>query len=49
MHEFNKAKRDKTLHGARSEQELKQQLADIEKAARNAIAEDRDAQPGNFL
>ncbi len=43
---FNKEKREKALHGASSERELKQQLEDIDKAARAALAEDRFANRG---
>jgi hypothetical protein len=38
---FHKKKRDEKLHGARSEKELHQQLAAIERAARDAMAQDR--------
>ena len=43
-----KKKREDKLHGARSEQDLKKQLAEIERAARGAIAEDR-VQSGNLF
>ena len=36
-----KKKRESKFHGARSEKELRLQLAEIEKAARSAVAEDR--------
>jgi len=36
-----KKKRESKFHGARSEKELRLQLAEIEKAARTAVAEDR--------
>ena len=36
-----KKKRESKFHGARSEKELKLQLAEIDKAARSAVAEDR--------
>ena len=36
-----KKKRESKYHGARSEKELRLQLAEIEKAARIAVAEDR--------
>ena len=36
-----KKKRESQFHGARSEKELRLQLAEIEKAARSAVAEDR--------
>lgn len=39
---FNKKKRDEKFHGARSEYDLKKQLADIEKAAQAAIDIDRE-------
>eukprot|EP01041_Mallomonas_annulata_P007167 gene7167-14590_t len=45
---FHKQKRDEKLHGARSEKELKQQLADIEKSAREAIQNDRLSSSGMF-
>lgn len=43
-----KQKRQEKLHGARSESELKQQLAEIEKAAKEAIAVDKTEQDGFF-
>jgi hypothetical protein len=43
-----KQKRMDKLHGARSESELKKQLADIEKAAKEAIAVDRTEHDGSF-
>lgn len=43
-----KQKRMDKLHGARSESDLKKQLADIERAAKEAIATDRAEQDGNF-
>ena len=46
---LNKQKRDEKLHGARSEVELKHQLAEIEKAAKEAIATDRAEQDGFFF
>jgi len=45
---LQKQKRQDKLHGARSEVELKQQLAEIEKAAKEAIAVDRAEQGGYF-
>jgi U1 zinc finger len=48
VEELNKKKREEKLHGARSEREIKQQLADIEKAAREAIANDRLENAGYF-
>ena len=45
---FHKQKRDEKLHGARSEKELKQQLDDIEKAARESILNDRLESSGIF-
>ena len=45
---FHKEKREKTLHGARSEKELKQQLKEIEKAANEAIQLDKLSNPGQF-
>lgn len=41
-------KRDGKLFGARSEKDLKQQLADIEKAAKAAVAQDRGQHQGMF-
>lgn len=41
MELFNKQKRDGKLHGARSELDLKRQLAEIERAAKEAVAADR--------
>jgi hypothetical protein len=43
-----KQKRLDKLHGARSESELKHQLAEIEKAAKEALSADRAEQDGNF-
>lgn len=43
-----KQKRDEKLHGARSEQDLKRQLAEIERAAREAVALDRTQDPAFF-
>jgi hypothetical protein len=40
-----KQKRKDTLHGARDEQELKQQLAAIERAALGAVQSDRLTNP----
>lgn len=48
LESYHKEKREKTLHGARSEHELKQQLRDIEKAAKDAIAVDRNEFDGQF-
>lgn len=48
VEEMQKQKRMDKLHGARSEAELKQQLADIEKAAKEAIASDRSQHDGLF-
>lgn len=45
---FHKEKREKQLHGARSERELQQQLADIEKAAAEALNADRSEHAGMF-
>lgn len=45
---FHKEKREKTLHGARSEKELKMQLIEIEKAANEAIKMDRIVNGGQF-
>ena len=45
---FHKQKRDEKLHGARSEKELKQQLDEIEKAAKQAIVNDRLESSGMF-
>mmetsp|Transcript_26612 Transcript_26612/g.39541 ORF Transcript_26612/g.39541 Transcript_26612/m.39541 type:complete len:395 (+) Transcript_26612:60-1244(+) len=45
---FHKKKRDEKLHGARSEQELTRQLAAINKAAQDAVAQDRAQMQGNF-
>ena len=41
VEEFHKKKREQKLYGARSEREVKDQLAEIERAAREAIAIDR--------
>ena len=46
---FLKQKRDEKLHGARSESELKHQLAEIDKAAKEAIAIDRSEHEGSFF
>ena len=46
---FMKQKRQDRLHGARSESELKQQLAEIEKAAKEAIDADRVELGGSFF
>jgi hypothetical protein len=45
---FNKKKREDKLFGAKSEHDLKQQLASIEKAALQAVAQDREELPGMF-
>lgn len=45
---FHKDKREKALHGARSERELKMQLLEIEKAANEAIQVDRMTSGGQF-
>jgi hypothetical protein len=45
----NKDKRSAQLHGLRSEQELHREVQAIERAARQAVAEDRDAYAGMFL
>lgn len=45
---FQKDKRDKTLHGARSERDLKNQLQEIEKAAKEALAQDQQTLQGHF-
>jgi ribosomal protein L9 len=38
---FHKKKRDEKLYGARSEREVQQQLAEIERAAQEALATDK--------
>jgi hypothetical protein len=43
LQRFNKEKREKALHGAHSEQDLRQTLYEIDKAARSAISADRAA------
>ena len=48
MDEFHKKKRNEKLFGARSEGEIKQQLADIERAAQEAVAADRLFEGGMF-
>jgi hypothetical protein len=40
LDKYHQTKREQTLHGARSERELKQQLANIEKAAKEAMQSD---------
>ena len=46
---LNKKNRDEKFHGARSEFELKKQLAEIERAAKDAIAVDREEQGDLFF
>lgn len=46
--EFHKKKRNEKLFGARSEGEIKQQLAEIERAAKEAVAADRLEENGLF-
>ena len=46
--EFHKKKRNEKLFGARSETEIKQQLAEIERAAKEAVAADRLESTGLF-
>jgi hypothetical protein len=45
---FQKDKRDKNLHGARSERELENQMQEIEKAARDAMTQDQQTLRGQF-
>ena len=46
---YKKEKRDAKLHGASSERELQGMLADIEKAAKSAIADDRENSSAMFV
>ena len=48
MDDFHKKKRNEKLFGARSEEEIKQQLAEIERAAKEAVAADRLEATGLF-
>lgn len=48
MDDFHKKKRNEKLFGARSEGEIKQQLAEIERAAKEAVAADKLETPGLF-
>jgi hypothetical protein len=45
---FHKKQRDDKLYGAKSEKDLQQQLAAIERAARDAISQDRSEAGGMF-
>lgn len=45
---FQKDKRDKNLHGARSERDLKDQMQEIENAARDAMTQDQHSLRGQF-
>jgi hypothetical protein len=46
--DFHKKKRNEKLFGARSEGEIKQQLAEIERAAKEAVAADKLETTGLF-
>lgn len=46
---FNKKKREEKLGGIHSEKELQYQLAEIDKAAREAVASDRSTYQGQFF
>ena len=48
MDDFHKKKRNEKLFGARSEGEIKQQLAEIERAAKEAVAADKLEATGLF-
>ena len=48
MDDFHKKKRNEKLFGARSEGEIKQQLAEIERAAKEAVAVDKLEATGLF-
>jgi hypothetical protein len=45
----NKEKRAAQLHGMRSERELRGEMEAIERAARQALAQDRDDYAGMFV
>jgi hypothetical protein len=45
---FNKQKKDEKLHGARSEQDLQRQLAEINRAAKEALVADRTQSDSTF-
>lgn len=45
----NKEKRAAQLHGMRSEQELRREMEAIERAAREAVAQDRDSDYGSMF
>ena len=45
---FHKTRREEKLHGKHSERELKQQMEEIERAAKEAVAVDKQETPGMF-
>ena len=48
VEDFHRKKKDEKLYGARNEREIQQQLAEINKAANDAIANDKRELVGQF-